>query len=1097
MSKSIYHSHLSSSAVATPDTEIPILMESNTDHRRPSTLSDRRLNNVNYVRHVLRRFFGGSNKKSSPLSGIDDSPYEQPPTCSIYPEDSLSPILIHPALQYDKHTKFSGELLLDWLMVHFEGRGEPPTLKQVLAKCCKCLISLGVLRTETDQNADLFQTQNLYSWANNVDDDDADVKLLPPPPKTNNSYGCNSKREAFDVDVNSQGYRVDIGFLYSSQLSVTEEAKERQAINRHLHENKENKHRPSATTTILDILRNEYGLHINRHSTERKTVSTQVDPVLDREKIEQSIQTDQLDQPLIPYFKKCLTFKLKPMPVSIISNSQSDCEPTSPSTHCYDEITVRRAMHKLLSCDNSSETSSPIDDDVHSSSLIIRPPLSFKNNHATFSSELLLEWLASNCDGKAPTSQIFPQQIKPCTNSNSNDSTDDAELQKTLSSAACMNESKLAAISDRNPIVSPISSPSSHHQKITDDVCSLLSDLVIQVEESFKPSKISSPSITNKSLSTIPPPPPPPPFFVDATASLNTSAVPPPPPPPPPFPEFFAPPSSVPSSTGPPPPPPPFPGFGGPPPPPPAPPFPGFGGPPPPPPPPFPGFGGPPPPPPPPPPFPGFGGPPPPPPLPGLGAVSTGPGGGPPPPPPMMPAFGGPPQLPQYLRKKQKYAITESVKKVQWSKINPHTIKKDSMWVHVDEEKYISDELFSDIRKNFASKVAPTRQPIHDLVDKSKELRVLDSKAAQNFAIMFSQLKAPPTVFREWMLSCDNEALKDDFLKQLEKYLPTAEELKTLSEFKNEINDLQYSEQYICAIGDIKRLKQRLKTLLFKASYKETVEETDKAFVEVRTACDHVRHSLRFKKMLELILTVGNYMNSSAKSYEPIHGFDISFLPKLHSTKANDGRRSLLHFIVQAIEDKHRDLLSFADEFYALADGVSKINILELQKQPKDINRELKNAREELIIAKNVDEQIEGDKFAESIEDFITRADDDVTRLEQLDTEMTHAYQDLCDFLAIDQKSYSLTEFFTDLKSFCSFFSTCLQEVRAWREQAARAAKTSNIQSSVEKRTLDIPDDSTVVQRRPLSRIEDLIDKRKTNRGLTPLSTPTKRRSQS
>lgn len=51
----------------------------------------------------------------------------------------------------------------------------------------------------------------------------------------------------------------------------------------------------------------------------------------------------------------------------------------------------------------------------------------------------------------------------------------------------------------------------------------------------------------------------------------------------------------------------------------------------------------------------------------------------------------------------------------------------------MDEEKYVNDELFSDIRKNFASKVAPSRQPIHDLVDKSKELRVLDSKAAQNF----------------------------------------------------------------------------------------------------------------------------------------------------------------------------------------------------------------------------------------------------------------------------------------------------------------------------------------------------------------------------
>lgn len=55
--------------------------------------------------------------------------------------------------------------------------------------------------------------------------------------------------------------------------------------------------------------------------------------------------------------------------------------------------------------------------------------------------------------------------------------------------------------------------------------------------------------------------------------------------------------------------------------------------------------------------------------------------------------------------------------------------------------------------------------------------------------------------------------------------------------------------------------------------------------------------------------------------------------------------------------------------------------------------------------------------------DFITRADDDIARLERLDGEMTHSYQNLCDFLAIDPKNYSLTEFFTDLKSFCSFFS--------------------------------------------------------------------------
>ena len=41
---------------------------------------------------------------------------------------------------------------------------------------------------------------------------------------------------------------------------------------------------------------------------------------------------------------------------------------------------------------------------------------------------------------------------------------------------------------------------------------------------------------------------------------------------------------------------------------------------------------------------------------------------------------------------------------------------------------------------------------------------------------------------------------------------------------------------------------------------------------------------------------------------------------------------------------------------------------MELQKQPQEIKRELKNAREELAFAKNAEDQIEGDQFAEAIE---------------------------------------------------------------------------------------------------------------------------------
>ena len=108
-----------------------------------------------------------------------------------------------------------------------------------------------------------------------------------------------------------------------------------------------------------------------------------------------------------------------------------------------------------------------------------------------------------------------------------------------------------------------------------------------------------------------------------------------------------------------------------------------------------------------------------------------------------------------------------------------------------------------------------------------------------------------------------------------------------------------------------------------------------------RQACETVRKSKRFPKLIEFVLTIGNYMNSCAKNYEPIYGFDMSFLPKvtenhrnfsfshlfisqLHSTKANDGKRTLLHFILQEIEKDQADLLKFGDEFQGVAEVASK-----------------------------------------------------------------------------------------------------------------------------------------------------------------------------
>ena len=112
MSKSTCQSRLPtpSSTTATPELDLP--MDNNTDHRRPPSFSDKRNHNVNYVRHVLRRFFGSYHKKppstSSSTATFDENSSEQSPTGDFLAENETSPILIHPSLQYDQRKKFTG-----------------------------------------------------------------------------------------------------------------------------------------------------------------------------------------------------------------------------------------------------------------------------------------------------------------------------------------------------------------------------------------------------------------------------------------------------------------------------------------------------------------------------------------------------------------------------------------------------------------------------------------------------------------------------------------------------------------------------------------------------------------------------------------------------------------------------------------------------------------------------------------------------------------------------------------------------------------------------------------------------------------------------
>uniref|UniRef100_A0A8V5HIP5 Uncharacterized protein n=1 Tax=Melopsittacus undulatus TaxID=13146 RepID=A0A8V5HIP5_MELUD len=470
------------------------------------------------------------------------------------------------------------------------------------------------------------------------------------------------------------------------------------------------------------------------------------------------------------------------------------------------------------------------------------------------------------------------------------------------------------------------------------------------------------------------PPPPAPPLF--------GGAIPPPPPlpgalpggaaappPPPPLPDrAIPPPPPLPGAAAP-PPPPPLPGAAAPPPPPPPPPLPGAAAPPPPP--PLPGAAGPPPPPP----LPGGAGPPPPPPL---------PGGAPPPPPlpfggpPMPPPLGGAPfapfpvipALPHGMKEKKKYKLEVTMKRINWSKIEPQEIAENSFWVKAEEEKFENPELFAKLALTFGTQIK-AKKPVEESEEKKtvqskkkiKELRILDSKSAQNLSIFLGSFRLPYEEIKNIILEVDEEKLSESLIQNLVKTLPEQKELNALAELKDEYNDLAEPEQFGVVMSSVKMLRSRLNGILFKLMFEEHVNNIKPDIMAVTLACEELKKSESFSKLLELVLFLGNYMNAGSRNAQSL-GFNISFLCKIRDTKSSDHKTTLLHFLAEICEENYRDILKFPEELQHV-ESASKVSAQTLKSNLDSMNHQIQRLENDI---KNFPKtQDENDKFVEKM----------------------------------------------------------------------------------------------------------------------------------
>uniref|UniRef100_A0A673XGP2 Formin like 1 n=1 Tax=Salmo trutta TaxID=8032 RepID=A0A673XGP2_SALTR len=375
---------------------------------------------------------------------------------------------------------------------------------------------------------------------------------------------------------------------------------------------------------------------------------------------------------------------------------------------------------------------------------------------------------------------------------------------------------------------------------------------------------------------------------------------------------------------------------------------------PPPPPPPPPGPGGPAPPPPPPPPPPGSGGPPPPPPPPP-------PGGGPPPPPPPPgagppPPPGGPPSGDSQAGGKGRKPIQTKFRMplLNWQALKPNQVT-GTVFHELDDEQILGELNMDAFEEQFKTKAQGPPAALSTLKVKvaqkaPSKVNLIEGNKAKNLAITLRKGGRSPTDICTAIETYDQQALGLDFLELLERFVPSDYELKLLQNYEKEgrpLDDLAEEDRFMMRFGKIPRLAQRISTLTFMGNFPESVKRLQPQLNSIITASMSIKSSAKLKKMLEIILAFGNYMNSSKRG--AAYGFRLQSLDLLLDTKSTDRSQTLLHFISSIVQEKYPELNNFHTELH-FVDKAGLVSLDSILQDIRSLERGMEVTKKEFLV---------------------------------------------------------------------------------------------------------------------------------------------------
>ncbi|KAI5421956.1 formin-like protein 1 [Lathyrus oleraceus] len=261
-----------------------------------------------------------------------------------------------------------------------------------------------------------------------------------------------------------------------------------------------------------------------------------------------------------------------------------------------------------------------------------------------------------------------------------------------------------------------------------------------------------------------------------------------------------------------------------------------------------------------------------------------------------------PVELPPSFEENAEEVLKPKLKPLHWDKVRASS-DREMVWDHLRSSSFkLNEEMIETLFVvNTPNPKPKDATPRSVLAPQNHEDRVLDPKKSQNISILLRAVNVTVEEVCEALLEGVTDTLNTDLLESLLKMAPSKEEERKLKEYKDDTpNKLGPAEKFLKAVLDVPFAFKRVEAMLYIANFESEVEYLRKSFQTLEVACEELRNSRMFLKLLEAVLKTGNRMNVGTNRGDA-HAFKLDTLLKLVDVKGADGKTTLLHFVVQEI----------------------------------------------------------------------------------------------------------------------------------------------------------------------------------------------------